>query len=177
MASAHLVLFLLWQVKKWAYCVIRATDLFSFLGLVKEISQAKRLVLILSRCNEVSVWKEKSWSVAEEHDSTLCCVSGGGGDQHPATGSVSQRETLHRAEEETGPQPAHWIKAEPQQELARRPDLQCVCIHQTGSIRHRRQNTYFDLVLMTVKIQVYIWPQCIVIKATLIFCFSFENKQ
>lgn len=37
---------------------------------------------------------------------TLCYVLGGGGDQHPASGFVSQRETRHRAEEETWPQPA-----------------------------------------------------------------------
>lgn len=56
--------------------------------------------------------------------------SGGGGDQHPSSGFVSQRETRHRAEEETWPQSAHRTQAEPHQELARRTDLQRVCIHQ-----------------------------------------------
>lgn len=63
----------------------------------------------------------------------VCCVSGGGGDQHPASGFVSQRETRCRAEEEAWPQPAQRTQAEHHQELARRTDLQCVCINQTGS--------------------------------------------
>lgn len=59
---------------------------------------------------------------------------GGGGDQHPASGPVSQRETRRRAEEETRPQPAQRIQAEPHQELAGRPDLQRVRINQTGAL-------------------------------------------
>lgn len=53
-------------------------------------------------------------------------VAGGGGDQHTASGIVSQRETCVRAQEETGFEPAHWIKAEHQQELAGSANLQCV---------------------------------------------------
>lgn len=69
---------------------------------------------------------------------TAECVLGGGRDQHPASGFVSQRETRHRAEEETRPQPARGTQAEPQQELARCPDLQRVRIHQASpcSITH-----------------------------------------
>lgn len=56
------------------------------------------------------------------------CVPGGGGDQHPASGVVGQRETRRRAEEETRPQPAQRTQSETQQELARRTDLQRVRI-------------------------------------------------
>lgn len=78
---------------------------------------------------------------------SLWCVCrvlflGGGGDQHPASGSVSQRETRHRAEEETRPQPAQRIKAEHQQELARRTDLQRVRITQTGSLKRNMRRKY-----------------------------------
>lgn len=67
-------------------------------------------------------------------DLSLCVVFlGGGGDQHPASGFVSQRETRHRAEEEAWPQPAQRTQAEPHQKLARRTDLQRVCINQKSN--------------------------------------------
>lgn len=66
-----------------------------------------------------------------ERRAQLCAadVSGGGGDQHPAPGSVRQRETRIRAEEEAWAQPAQRTQAEHHQELAGRPDFSSVCMN------------------------------------------------
>lgn len=68
-------------------------------------------------------------------------VAGGGGDQYLTSGFVSQRETCVRAQEETGFEPAYWIKAEHQQELARSADLQCVS-KKKNNIYFHKMNPY-----------------------------------
>lgn len=86
---------------------------------------------------------------------SVCCVSGWGGDQHSASGSVSQRETRLRAEEETWPQPTQRTQAEHHQELARCTDLQRVRINHTGSIKLTRWDRNRPETVLQIYMTVY----------------------